>query len=85
MVEDDGEGYGGAAAISEREGYGAPGSSSENGGEGYGAAASSSEHEDEVHIGLHNVSERLALMCNGRLEILARPGGGTCVRIIIPA
>lgn len=39
---------------------------------------------DHMHIGLENVSERLHIMCNGRLQIESFPGQGSCVRIEIP-
>lgn len=47
-------------------------------------------HHDEkiddgkTHIGLSNVSQRLSLMCNGRLEIKSEIGKGTTIKIIIP-
>ena len=40
--------------------------------------------DDEPHIALDNIRDRLALMCGGTLEISAREGGGTVVRIVIP-
>ena len=36
------------------------------------------------HIGLQNVREQLAQMCNGALNIASAPGKGTCVTITIP-
>ena len=56
----------------------------EDDGEGYRTASSASGNDDEVHVGIHNVKERLEMMCLGRLEILPRTGGGTLVRILIP-
>ncbi|MBR0133104.1 MAG: histidine kinase [Lachnospiraceae bacterium] len=40
--------------------------------------------DDRSHIGISNLEKRLALMCNGRLEIESRPGEGTLVKILIP-
>lgn len=39
---------------------------------------------DEPHIGLKNIRERLELMCNGTLKITPREGGGTVVKLFIP-
>ena len=40
--------------------------------------------DDAPHIALANIRERLAMMCNGTLEIAAREGGGTRVTVRIP-
>ena len=40
---------------------------------------------NEPHIALENIRERLELMCNGKLEIAPREGGGTVVKVTIPA
>ncbi len=40
--------------------------------------------DDESHIALRNVRKRLAMMCDGTLEILPREGGGTIVRVFCP-
>ena len=40
---------------------------------------------DEPHIALHNIRERLESMLGGQLEIEPRPGGGTVVRVVVPA
>ena len=40
--------------------------------------------DDAPHIALANIQERLAMMCNGTLEIAAREGGGTRVTVRIP-
>ncbi len=37
-----------------------------------------------THVGIENVRNRLAGMCNGRLEIKSTPGAGTEVMIYIP-
>ena len=41
--------------------------------------------DSEPHIGLNNIRQRLALMCNGQLTIAPREGGGTSVKVTIPA
>ena len=40
--------------------------------------------DNEPHIALANIRERLKLMCGGDLEITSRDCGGTIVRIRIP-
>ena len=40
--------------------------------------------DSQVHVGLQNVRERLAMMCGGTLEIGPREGGGTVVTVRIP-
>lgn len=49
-------------------------------GPGYAPAG-----DDEPHIALANIRERLKIMCNGELEISKRDCGGTVVTIRIPA
>ena len=39
---------------------------------------------DEPHIALGNIRERLEMMCKGKMEIAPRDGGGTVVKIYIP-
>ncbi|MBR2589654.1 MAG: histidine kinase [Clostridia bacterium] len=39
---------------------------------------------NQPHIALKNIRERLAWMCKGELVIAQRPGGGTVVRVVIP-
>lgn len=41
--------------------------------------------DNEPHIALNNIRQRLELMCKGELEIATREGGGTSVKITIPA
>ena len=41
-------------------------------------------NDNEPHIALDNIRERLELMCKGKLEISQREGGGTLVKITIP-
>ena len=39
---------------------------------------------DEPHIALNNIRQRIEMMCKGSLEIKKRKGGGTVVKVIIP-
>ena len=48
-------------------------------GPGFGA-----KDNDEPHIALGNIRERLEMMCNGKMEIAPRDGGGTVVTVFIP-
>ena len=41
-------------------------------------------NDNEPHIALANIRERLKIMCGGELEISGRDGGGTAVTIVIP-
>ncbi len=41
--------------------------------------------DHQPHIALDNIRQRLELMCNGKLSITARKGGGTSVKVTIPA
>lgn len=40
--------------------------------------------DDEPHIALNNIRQRLEMMCKGTLEIAPRQGGGTSVKVTIP-
>lgn len=40
--------------------------------------------DNQEHIALNNIRERLALMCKGELIISSREGGGTSVKVTIP-
>ena len=40
--------------------------------------------DNEPHIALNNIRQRLDMMCNGKLIISDREGGGTSVKVIIP-
>ncbi len=40
--------------------------------------------DGRAHVGIENVSNRVARMCNGRLNIASTPGEGTEVTIFIP-
>ena len=52
----------------------------EDDGPGFGAV-----DNDAPHIALDNIRQRLALMCKGELTIAPREGGGTSVKVTIPA
>ena len=39
---------------------------------------------DEPHIALNNIKQRLEMMCGGKLTISPREGGGTSVKVTIP-
>ena len=41
-------------------------------------------NDNEPHIALNNIRQRLEMMCGGKLEIAPRLGGGTVVTVTIP-
>lgn len=41
--------------------------------------------DNEPHIALNNIRQRLEMMCKGKLTITPREGGGTVVKVTIPA
>lgn len=52
---------------------------------GVGFDPNSQEYKNKKHgIGVHNVKERIRLICNGTLNIVSQPGKGTTVVIKIP-
>ena len=40
--------------------------------------------DDEPHIALNNIRQRIEMMCKGTLTITPRSGGGTVVTVFIP-
>ena len=52
----------------------------ENNGAGFDPAA----NNDEPHIALNNIRQRLQMMCGGELTIAPRNGGGTVVTVRVP-
>ena len=40
--------------------------------------------DNEPHIGLNNIRQRLDLMCGGTLTVSPREGGGTSAKVTIP-
>lgn len=41
--------------------------------------------DNEPHIALTNIRQRLEMMCGGKLEIKSRDGGGAIVKVVIPS
>ncbi len=41
-------------------------------------------NDNEPHIALNNIRQRLEIMCKGKLEITPHEGGGTSVKVTIP-
>lgn len=41
--------------------------------------------DNEPHIALNNICQRLEMMCKGKLEIVPRESGGTMAKVTIPA
>ena len=41
--------------------------------------------DNEPHIALNNIRQRLEMMCNGKLEIMPHEEGGTTVKVTIPS
>ena len=52
--------------------------------DGVGFDPSRSSDDNDPHIALNNIKERLMMMCKGKLTISSRDGGGTSVKITIP-
>ena len=52
----------------------------EDDGSGFNSAG-----DQEPHIALNNIRQRLEMMCKGKMVISPREGGGTVVKITIPA
>ena len=48
-------------------------------------APAESQGQDEPHIALANIRQRLSVMCGGKLTIQPREGGGTVVKVTIPS
>ena len=41
-------------------------------------------NDNEPHIALNNIRQRLQMMCGGHMDITPRDGGGTVVRVTVP-
>ena len=52
--------------------------------ENTGASFDPASNNDEPHIALSNIRQRLKMMCGGELNIAPREGGGTVVKVTIP-
>lgn len=49
-----------------------------------GADFNAAKENNEPHIALSNIRQRLEIMCGGTLTIVPRDGGGTIVKVTIP-
>ena len=52
--------------------------------DGVGFDPARNSDDNDPHIALNNIKERLEMMCKGTLKISPRDGGGTSVKITIP-
>ncbi|MBQ6419501.1 MAG: histidine kinase [Clostridia bacterium] len=52
--------------------------------DGVGFDQACSADDNDPHIALNNIRQRLEMMCKGKLTIAPREGGGTAVKITIP-
>ncbi|MBQ7669544.1 MAG: histidine kinase [Clostridia bacterium] len=52
--------------------------------DGVGFDPAGNTDNNDPHIALNNIRERLEMMCKGKLTIAPRDGGGTSVKITIP-
>ena len=52
--------------------------------DGVGFDPARNSDDNDPHIALNNIKERLEMMCKGKLTISQREGGGTSVKITIP-
>lgn len=52
--------------------------------DGVGFDQTCSADDNDPHIALNNIRERLNMMCKGKLNIEPREGGGTVVTVSIP-
>ncbi|MBQ9364630.1 MAG: histidine kinase [Schwartzia sp.] len=75
IVEDNGQGWPGAGAGAGRAAF-APAN-----GPGF---APDGNKSGEPHIALANIRQRLSMMCDGKLTIRPREGGGTVATVTIP-
>lgn len=42
-------------------------------------------NDNEPHVALKNIRQRLEMMCGGKLKVMPRDGGGTIVKVVIPS
>ncbi len=42
-------------------------------------------NDNEPHVALKNIRQRLEMMCGGKLKVTPRDGGGTIVKVVIPS
>ena len=52
--------------------------------DGVGFDPARNSDDNDPHIALNNIKERLEMMCKGKLTISPREGGGTSMRITLP-
>ena len=52
--------------------------------DGVGFDPARNSDDNDPHIALNNIKDRLEMMCKGKLTISPRDGGGTSVRITLP-
>jgi sensor histidine kinase YesM len=52
--------------------------------DGVGFDPARNSDDNDPHIALNNIKERLEMMCKGKLTISPREGGGTSIRITLP-
>ena len=52
--------------------------------DGVGIGSARNTDDNDPHIALNNIKDRLEMMCKGKLTISPREGGGTSVRITLP-
>ena len=52
--------------------------------DGVGFDPARNSDDNDPHIALNNIKERLEMMCRGKLTISPRDGGGTSVKITLP-
>ena len=53
--------------------------------DGVGFDPARNSDDNDPHIALNNIKERLEMMCKGKLTISQREGGGTSVKVTIPS
>ena len=53
--------------------------------DGVGFDPAHNSDDNDPHIALNNIKERLEMMCKGKLTISQREGGGTSVKVTIPS
>ena len=75
IVEDNGPGF-------EPDGQDALVSGQSHGGDAF--ATTNVTGDNEPHIALANIQQRLKMMCGGKMTIMPREGGGTVVKVTIP-
>ena len=52
--------------------------------DGVGFDPARNSDDNDPHIALNNIKDRLEMMCKGKLTISPREGGGTSMKITLP-